>query len=82
VRRLKELESENARPKKLLAESMLDQEALRAALGKVLTPVARREAVAVMRERRAYRSAGLAGWLAWREACFATRRERGRTMRC
>ena len=34
VRRLKELESENARLKKLLAESMLDQEALRAALGK------------------------------------------------
>jgi putative transposase len=34
VRRLKELESENGRLKKLLAESMLDQEALRAALGK------------------------------------------------
>ena len=34
VRRLKELESENARLKKLLAESMLDQEALRVALGK------------------------------------------------
>ena len=32
ARRLKELEQENARLKKLLAESMLDQEALKAAL--------------------------------------------------
>ncbi len=34
VRRLKELEAENARLKKLLEESMLDQGALRAALAK------------------------------------------------
>jgi putative transposase len=32
VRRLKDLETENAKLKKLLAESMLDQEALKAAL--------------------------------------------------
>jgi putative transposase len=32
AKRLKELEQENARLKKLLAESMLDQEALKAAL--------------------------------------------------
>lgn len=32
VRRLKDLEAENAKLKKLLAESMLDQEALKAAL--------------------------------------------------
>ncbi len=31
VRRMKELERENARPKKLLAESMLDQEILKEA---------------------------------------------------
>ena len=34
ARRLKELEAENKRLKKLLAESMLDNEALRAALSK------------------------------------------------
>ena len=34
VKRLKELEQENTRLKKLLAESMLDNEALRAALSK------------------------------------------------
>ena len=32
VRRLKDLEAENAKLKKLLAESMLDQEALKSAL--------------------------------------------------
>ncbi|MCS4503667.1 IS3 family transposase [Arhodomonas aquaeolei] len=66
ARRLKSLESENARLKKLLAESMLDNEALKAALsGKILTPRAKRAAVAVMREdtaiseRRACRLVGI-----------------------
>lgn len=36
AKRLKELETENARLKKLLAEAMLDAEALKAALGRKL----------------------------------------------
>ncbi|TVS21152.1 MAG: IS3 family transposase [Planctomycetaceae bacterium] len=66
AKRLKALESENARLKKLLAESMLDKEALKVALsGKVLTPQAKRSAVAVMcdhtaiSERRACRLVGV-----------------------
>ncbi|MDM7929643.1 MAG: IS3 family transposase [Blastomonas fulva] len=62
ARRLRELESENARLKRLLADAMLDQAALKDLLGKkVLTPVAKREAVAHlqachgMSERRACR---------------------------
>ncbi|WP_170004130.1 IS3 family transposase [Pseudopontixanthobacter vadosimaris] len=47
ARRLKELESENAKLKRLLADAMLDQAALKDLLGKkVLTPAAQREAVA------------------------------------
>jgi putative transposase len=34
VKRLKSLEEENARPKKLLAEAMLDKESLQVALGR------------------------------------------------
>ncbi|MAL75014.1 MAG: IS3 family transposase [Rhodospirillaceae bacterium] len=62
ARRLKELESENAKLKRLLADAMLDQAALKDLLGKkVLTPAAKREAVAHlqachgMSERRACR---------------------------
>ncbi|WP_442896843.1 IS3 family transposase [Erythrobacter sp.] len=62
ARRLKELESENAKLKRLLADAMLDQAALKDLLGKkVLTPAAQREAVAHlqachgMSERRACR---------------------------
>ncbi|WP_410174017.1 IS3 family transposase [Microbulbifer thermotolerans] len=66
ARRLKALEQENARLKKLLAESLLDQEALKAALkGKLLTVGNKREAVQIMRsettisERRACSLVGL-----------------------
>ncbi|HBS6754083.1 TPA: IS3-like element ISKpn34 family transposase, partial [Klebsiella pneumoniae] len=66
VKRLKSLEEENARLKKLLAEAMLDKEALQVALGrKLLTTDQKREAVEVMCEakglsqRRACRLAGL-----------------------
>ncbi|WP_156415315.1 IS3 family transposase [Sphingobium baderi] len=62
ARRLKELESENAKLKRLLADAMLDKAALKGLLGKkVLTPAAKREAVAHlqachgMSERRACR---------------------------
>ncbi|MCC4234097.1 IS3 family transposase [Sphingobium soli] len=62
ARRLKELESENAKLKRLLADAMLDHAALKDLLGKkVLTPAAKREAVAHlqawhgMSERRACR---------------------------
>ena len=62
ARRLKELESENAKLKRLLADAMLDKAALKDLLGKkVLTPAAQREAVAHlqachgMSERRACR---------------------------
>ncbi|MBY8335399.1 IS3 family transposase [Qipengyuania citrea] len=62
ARRLRELESENAKLKRLLADAMLDQAALKDLLGKkVVTPAAKREAVAHlqachgMSERRACR---------------------------
>ncbi|MGE3745805.1 MAG: IS3 family transposase [Sphingomonadaceae bacterium] len=62
ARRLRELEAENAKLKRLLADAMLDQIALKDLLGKkVLTPAAKREAVAHlqachgMSERRACR---------------------------
>ncbi|MFC4296413.1 IS3 family transposase, partial [Novosphingobium tardum] len=62
ARRLRELESENAKLKRLLADTMLDNVALKDLLGKkVLTPAAMREAVAHlqachgMSERRACR---------------------------
>ncbi|WP_088580383.1 IS3 family transposase [Burkholderia ubonensis] len=66
ARRLKDLETENARLKKLLAEAMLDMEALKVVVkGKPLSPQAKREAVAAIREkvdiseRRACRLVGL-----------------------
>ncbi|WP_155645025.1 MULTISPECIES: IS3 family transposase [Erythrobacter] len=62
ARRLRELESENAKLKRLLADAMLDQAALKDLLfKKVVTPAAKREAVAHlqtchgMSERRACR---------------------------
>ncbi|HHA1259768.1 TPA: IS3 family transposase [Enterobacter asburiae] len=66
VKRLKSLEEENARLKKLLAEAMLDKEALQVALGrKLLTTDQKREAVEFMcdatglSQRRACRLTGL-----------------------
>ncbi|MGA9828629.1 MAG: IS3 family transposase [Rhodanobacteraceae bacterium] len=66
AKRLRELESENAKLKKLLAEALLDADALRVvARGKFLSPQARREAVSIMRaktdisERRACALLGL-----------------------
>ncbi|MET5149744.1 MULTISPECIES: IS3 family transposase [Serratia] len=66
VKRLKSLEEENARLKKLLAEAMLDKEALQVALGrKLLTTGQKREAVEFMcdatglSQRRACRLTGL-----------------------
>ncbi|EPW4258880.1 TPA: IS3 family transposase [Enterobacter cloacae] len=66
VKRLKSLEEENARLKKLLAEAMLDKEALQVALGrKLLTTGQKREAVEFMydatglSQRRACKLTGL-----------------------
>ncbi|HJY48233.1 MAG TPA: IS3 family transposase [Stellaceae bacterium] len=65
AKRLKGLESENARLKKLLADAMLDNAALKDLLNKkMVTPAAKREAVAHLRcafdmsERRACRTIG------------------------
>ncbi|MGB9061093.1 MAG: IS3 family transposase [Pseudolabrys sp.] len=65
AKRLKGLESENVRLKKLLADAMLDNAALKDLLGKkMVTPAAKREAVAHLRsaldmsERRACRTIG------------------------
>jgi putative transposase len=53
ARRLKSLEDENRRLKELLAESMLDNAALKDLLGKKrLKPVARKAAVARLVEQR------------------------------
>ncbi|MBH5392304.1 IS3 family transposase [Bradyrhizobium sp. CNPSo 4019] len=46
AKRLRQLEDENAKLKKLLAEQMLDAAALRELLSKMVGPVAKREAVA------------------------------------
>ncbi|HEX7769757.1 MAG TPA: IS3 family transposase, partial [Dokdonella sp.] len=66
AKRLRALEAENAKLKRLLAEAMLDNEALKVvARGKFLSPPARREAVVAVRakthvsERRACRVLGL-----------------------
>ncbi len=59
AKRLKQLEDESARLKRLLADAMLDTAALKDLLGKMVTPAARRDAVAHLRtvfemsERRA-----------------------------
>ena len=51
ARRLKALEDENAKLKKLLAESVLEASALPRASGKkVVTPAARREATTYLRQ--------------------------------
>lgn len=67
MKRLKALEAENSRLKKLLAETMLDKEALEScAEKKVLTPQAKREAVLEMQsettvsQRQACQLVGLA----------------------
>jgi putative transposase len=60
ARQLRALEGENARQKRLLADSLLDQAALKDLLARKLTPAARREAAAILVEvhemckRRAY----------------------------
>ncbi|WP_156884934.1 IS3 family transposase [Kosakonia cowanii] len=66
VKRLKSLEEENARLRKLLAEAMLDKEALQVTLGrKLLTTDQKREAMVLMcdatglSQRRACRLTGL-----------------------
>lgn len=72
ARRLKGPEEENAKLKRLLAEAMLDNVALKgSSLKKILTPAAKREAVAhlsttyEMSERRRARSSGrIARWSA------------------
>ena len=53
ARRLRTLEAENARLKKLLAEAMLDNAMLKDVAAKMVTPAARREAVAHLREHHA-----------------------------
>jgi putative transposase len=64
ARRLKALEDENAKLKKLLAEQMLDMAAMRELQSKMVTPAAKREAVAHLKahlglsERRACQIAG------------------------
>lgn len=87
ARRLKELEVENARLKKLLAEAHLDLEVLKIGFGgKALAPQDKRKAIARMlehariSERRACRLAGLSRD-AWRHpsqpgACTVRLRER------
>ncbi len=65
ARRLKALEDENAKLKRMLADSMLDNVALKGLLGKVVTPAAHRAAAAhlqsayEMSERRACRVLGV-----------------------
>ncbi|WP_425451587.1 IS3 family transposase [Crenobacter cavernae] len=65
AQRLKELEQENARLKRLLAESLLDNAALKGpAWPKVVSPQARREAVTLLMTERAMgvtRACGLVG---------------------
>ena len=59
AKRLKALEEENAKLKKLLAEQMLDAAALaRASLKKMVGPAAKRDAVAHLQARWACRSGG------------------------
>ena len=54
IRRLKQLEAENQKLKRLLADSMLDNDALKAALSKkILTPRDKRKAIAVMQDQTA-----------------------------
>ena len=63
AKRLKALEDENARLKRLLADAMLDNAALKDLLWKkVVTPAAKREAVAhLVAEPRDERAAGVPG---------------------
>ena len=52
AKRLKGLEDENARLKRLLADAMLDNDALKDLRGKVVTPAAKRQAVAHLAARQ------------------------------
>ncbi len=74
AKRLKTLEDENTRLKRLLADAMLDNAALKRSSGKkMVTPAAKREAVAhlqsafEMSERRAKRFKGSAREARWNE---------------
>lgn len=77
AKRLRQLEEENTRLKKLLAEQLLDNAALKAVLEKMVTPAARRQVVGYlqqafgMSERRACRAVGQ--WRATQR--YETRRE-------
>jgi len=52
AKRLKALEDENAKLKRLLADAMFDKVGLEGTTGKeMVTPAARREAVALLREK-------------------------------
>ena len=62
VRRLKELEAENARLKKLLAEAELDKAMLKDLAEKMVTPDRRRVAVERLQERFGSRREGRVGW--------------------
>ena len=62
AKRLRAMEQENARLKKLLAETMLDKEPLEVALRKVLTLRARRQAVAKMQTKTEISGRGCAPW--------------------
>jgi putative transposase len=80
ARKLKALENENRKLKKLLAETMLDAATLKEMLGKkLLTPRARRTAVSWAIKERNYSSVVRAGWWAWSRRPSAMRRS-GRTM--
>ena len=59
AKRLRAMEQENARLKKLLAQAMLDKEALEVGAKKVLTPRARRQAVAEMQTKTGIMSVGV-----------------------
>jgi putative transposase len=62
AKRLKALEDENGGLKRMLADTMLDNAALKDLLGKVVTPAARREATTYLRQTfRDERAAGLPG---------------------
>lgn len=50
AQRLKSLEDENIKLKKLLTNAMLDNLALESLLGKMVAPAARRKAIAYLRE--------------------------------
>ena len=67
AKRLKALEEENGKLKRLLADAMLDNAALKDLWKKVVTPAAQRKAVAHLARPRDERAAGVhaAKWRVW-----------------